>query len=237
MHSPFVYDLITKCFYDHSPYPEYAAIKHYRQELKDSPAHIEVTDLGSGSKTLKTSTRSVKQMVSVSSSTTSRTRLLFRLARYLQPKEVLELGTSLGVATQALALGHPESRICSIEGCPQTFALAQAQLKKQHLQNLTLLNAPFSEALPQLNTPQYDLVFIDGHHEEAATLQYFEQLLPKAHNDSVFIFDDIHWSAGMQSAWKQVAAHPSVRVSIDTFFWGLVFFRKEQAREHFKIRL
>ena len=62
-------------------------------------------------------------------------------------------------------------------------------------------------------------------------------LLPKTHNDSIFIFDDINWSKGMQEAWNKIKAHPQVSVSIDTFFWGMVFFRKEQVKEHFKIRV
>ncbi len=68
-------------------------------------------------------------------------------------------------------------------------------------------------------------------------LKYFEQLLPTAHNDSVFIFDDIHWSPGMEEAWKEIKKHTDVRVSVDTYQWGLVFFRKEQAKQDFKIRL
>ena len=82
-----------------------------------------------------------------------------------------------------------------------------------------------------------DLVFIDGNHQKEATLSYFQKLLPLAHNETVFIFDDIHWSAGMEEAWKEIQANPKVTVSIDSFFWGLVFFRKEQKKEHFVLRL
>ncbi|MCM4161737.1 class I SAM-dependent methyltransferase [Antarcticibacterium flavum] len=85
--------------------------------------------------------------------------------------------------------------------------------------------------------PTTDLIYFDGNHSKEATLKYFEQLLPLAHNDSVFIFDDIHWSKGMEEAWAEIKGHPRVRVSIDSFFWGIVFFRKEQEKEHFIIRL
>lgn len=82
-----------------------------------------------------------------------------------------------------------------------------------------------------------DLVYFDGNHQKEATLKYFYQLLPLAHNDSVFIFDDIHWSKGMEEAWEEIKKHPDVRVTIDSFFWGIIFFRKEQEKEHFIIRL
>ena len=88
-----------------------------------------------------------------------------------------------------------------------------------------------------LKDKSWDLVFMDGHHNKEATLNYFEALLPQLHSNSIVILDDINWSRGMQEAWAAVKAHPQVTVTIDTFFWGLVFFRHEQAKEHFTIRL
>ena len=90
--------------------------------------------------------------------------------------------------------------------------------------------------IPSLDT-EFDLIFIDGNHQKEATLSCFENLLPKAHNDTIFIFDDINWSKDMTEAWEAIKKHPKVTVSIDTFFWGFVFLRTEQAKEHFTIRL
>jgi hypothetical protein len=71
-----------------------------------------------------------------------------------------------------------------------------------------------------------DFAFIDGHHAAEPTLDYFDQCLAKAHNDTVFIFDDIHWSTGMEEAWVAIKAHPKVTVTIDLFHFGIVFLRK-----------
>ena len=68
-------------------------------------------------------------------------------------------------------------------------------------------------------------------------MNYFEILLPTITNETVWIFDDIHWSEEMEEAWKIIKKHPKVTVTIDTFQWGLVFFRKEQEKEHFVIRI
>ena len=81
----------------------------------------------------------------------------------------------------------------------------------------------------------FDLVYFDGNHSKKATLDYFEALLPTISNDSVWIFDDIHWSADMEEAWEIIKKHPKVSVTIDTFQWGIVFFRAEQEKEHFII--
>jgi predicted O-methyltransferase YrrM len=146
----------------------------------------------------------------------------------------LELGTNLGVGTQALAL-HTASQVTSVEGCPQLFEFSKKQFAS--FNNIRLVHSSFKEALDDLSRQSWDLIFIDGHHEKKATLSYFEQLLPATHNDTLIILDDINWSRGMLEAWAEIKAHPKVRVSIDTFFWGLVFFREEQAKEHFAIKL
>jgi hypothetical protein len=40
----------------------------------------------------------------------------------------------------------------------------------------------------------------------------------------------------MAEAWDNIKAHPAVMLTIDLFYIGLVFFRKEQPRQHFKLR-
>jgi predicted O-methyltransferase YrrM len=85
-------------------------------------------------------------------------------------------------------------------------------------------------------TENFNLIYFDGNHSKKATLAYFDLLLPTIDNDSVWIFDDIHWSLEMEEAWEIIKNHPKVKVTIDTFQWGFVFFRREQEKEHFIIR-
>ena len=88
--------------------------------------------------------------------------------------------------------------------------------------------------LKQLGT--LDMAFIDGNHRYEPTVQYFEQCLPHTHENSVLIFDDIHWSADMERAWETIKAHPSVKLTLDLFWCGVVFFRHEnREKEHFKL--
>jgi len=225
VHSPFVYNLVTKCFYDKTKYSGYQAIKNYKKSLLKNASTIKVSDLG------------VADIAKNAGSTDTRTKLLLRLAQYFQPQHVLELGTSLGIATHAIHLGHPEAHISSIEGCPNTASFAKNQLRSNGSERIKIINGAFKETLENLTANSYDFIFFDGNHQKEATLQYFETLLKTAKNDTVFIFDDIYWSEGMTEAWEQIKAHPTVTVTIDTFFWGLVFFRTEQAKEHFKIRI
>jgi predicted O-methyltransferase YrrM len=136
-----------------------------------------------------------------------------------------------------MALGYEDGRVTSIEGCPTISAFARQQLDTFNIQNIVLKTGRFEEHLPTLKKQQWDFIFFDGNHQKEATLQYFEQLLASVHNDSVFIFDDIYWSKSMTDAWEFIKQHPQVTITIDSFFWGLVFFRQEQPKENFKIRL
>lgn len=237
VHSPFVYQLVTKCFYDKTQYKDYYKIIDFKKRLKKVNLKINVTDFGVGSKKLKSSTRKVSKIVKHVSISKKNAKLLYRITKYFEFSSILELGTSLGFATQSISLGNPDAKITTIEGCPEISKYTKTHFNTLLLDNIKLINGNFNDEIKKLTSNTYDLVFFDGNHQKEATLLYFETLLKTAHNDSVFIFDDIYWSKGMTSAWNTIKKHPKVSVTIDTFFWGIVFFRKEQLKEHFKIRV
>lgn len=237
VHSPFVYDLVTKCFYDKTVYNDYKFILNYRKSLLKNNTKIKVTDLGAGSQVMKQKVRVVSNVTKNAGTTDKRAKFLYRLTNYFKPENILELGTSLGIATYALSLGNPEAKITSIEGCPETATFSKAHLKKYRAENTRLITGNFNDEIEKLTSTTYDLIFFDGNHQKNATLKYFDTLLKTAHNDSVFIFDDIYWSKGMTEAWETIKKHPKTTVTIDTFFWGFVFFRSEQKKEHFTIRV
>lgn len=240
VHSPFVYSLVTKCFYNTKKRPSYKTIKAYRKSLLKKHDSISVTDFGAGSRVFKSVSRKISSIAKNAGITPSRARLLNRLIPYLDIKNALEIGTSLGIGTAAMAAGN-EVNITTIEGCPETGRIAKEQFQAQNFQEIDLKIGEFDLVLKEVTSaskkPEFDLIYFDGNHQKEATLSYFQTLLPTVHNDTVWIFDDIHWSPEMEQAWEEIKAHPSVKVTIDTFFWGFVFFRREQEKEHFVIRL
>lgn len=236
MHSPFVYGLVTNCFNDKTKYPEYEILKSHRKALRSDTSMVEMKDFGQGSRVFKGNARKVSAVVKNAGMKKKRQKLLFRLAKYFKSETVLELGTSLGLGTVALSLSNEFSAIHTVEGCPNTLSKAQEYFEKFNLHNIQIHQELFSEFLENTST-QFDLIFIDGDHNGERTLGYFNSLLKKVHNNSVIIFDDIYWSKDMTAAWQKIIANEKVTVSIDTFQWGLVFFRKEQSKQHFVIRL
>lgn len=243
VHSPFVFSLVTKCFYDKTNYSEYKVLKEYRNSLLENHNIIEVTDFGAGSRVFKSNQRKVSAIAKNAGISKKRAKLLFRVVRYFQPDSILEIGTSLGLATSALALGNKsrslESKITTLEGCPNTMAIAKKQFQNFNFKNINAITTEFKDYLlsENLKSKTCNLIYIDGNHSKEATLNYFELLLPTINNETVWIFDDIHWSVDMEEAWKIIKNHPKVTVTIDTFQWGIVFFRYEQEKEHFTIRV
>lgn len=238
VHSPFVFSLLTKCFYDKEAKPEYSILKKYRNSLLENNNTIEVTDFGAGSKVFKSNTRAISKIAKTAGISPKHAKLLFRIVNYFQSESILEIGTSLGLATSALALGNSNAKITTLEGCPETAKIAQEQFQKFNFKNINSLVTEFNSYLIRNSKPEtYTLIYFDGNHQKQATLDYFELLLPTITNETLWIFDDIHWSPEMEEAWETIKKHPKVTVTIDIFQWGIVFFRKEQPKEHFTIRI
>ena len=236
VHSPFVYEFVTKCLYDRKNHEWYSRLKNYRSGLLKSDEVIQVTDFGVGSRVFKSNERAVNDIAKHAGATYKRMKLLARVVNYFKPERILELGTSVGLATAGLA-SPKTGEIISLEGCKQTARIARKQLVKAEFTNIGIEVGDFKDTLPLQSKKPFDLIYFDGNHSKEATLGYFERLLPSAENDSVWIFDDIYWSSGMTEAWEAIKKHPQVRVTVDCFWLGFVFFRKEQVKEHFKIRV
>lgn len=238
VHSPFVFNLVTKCFYKKADREKTIIYSKVRKSLLNNLNRINVTDIGAGSKVFKSNSRKISQITKVAGISNKRALLLIRLAEYFKPQSILEFGTSVGLSSSAMNIGNPNAIINTLEGCPNTANVAIELFNEFKLKNINVTTGEFESSLSNITfNKKLDLVFFDGNHQEKPTLQYFEHCLEFIHNDSVFIFDDIYWSKEMQSAWKKIKEHPRVKVTIDTFKWGIVFFRKEQEKEHFTIRL
>lgn len=239
IHSPFVYDFIEKVLNDTNQYACYTAIESRRSELLKDNTVIEVEDFGAGSSVIKTNKRIVAKIAKSSLKPGKFAQLLFRMVQYYQPKTIVELGTSFGITSSYLAAGNKNARLFTCEGAKNIAAIAHQTFSKLQVQNAVLQQGDFALTLPPLiqQLPALDFVFIDGNHRKEPTLQYFTQLLQASNNQTIFIFDDIHWSAEMEMAWKEIQQHSSVTLTIDLFFIGIVCINPDiKVKQHFTIR-
>jgi predicted O-methyltransferase YrrM len=239
IHSPFVFDFVTKVLNDRRVPEAFRRIESYRQALHQSRDTVTVEDFGAGSAFGSARERAVAQIARRAAKPARYGRLLYRIAEHYRCRHILELGTSLGVSTAYLASAPGVSRVVTMEGARAIAARAREGFASLGLDNIRLVEGNFDDTLEGALglLPQADLVFVDGNHREEPTLRYFRQCLQKSGSESIFIFDDIHWSPEMESAWAQIKAHPDVRCTIDLFFVGIVLFRDAfREKQHFVIR-
>lgn len=199
--------------------------EEYKKDLLKNPEIIEVTDYGAGSNIFNSNFRPIYKIAQVAGISRKKAKMLITLCNYYQPKNILEIGTSLGLGTFALHLGANSSKITTLEGCTNTAEVAKRQLKNHSAENIEIIVGEFNSTLPQLLMDNhFDFIYFDGNHSESATLTYFEWAVKNSDEGDFYIFDDIHWSKEMNKAWKKILKHPKVKTHVTTFEWGILFF-------------
>ena len=238
IHSPFVYDFVRNVLRNKKQYAEYTAIEQRRKELRTQTRTIEVLDLGAGSTQLHTKQRAVSDIARTSLSPRKYAQLLHTIIRYYQPQTILEMGSSLGISAAYLAAGNAQARCVTLEGAPNIAAIARETFAACNSPHIELIEGNFAHTLPIAleKLQRVDFAFIDGNHQQQATLDYFENIVPYCSEKTILVFDDICWSKGMYAAWQEICAHRQVAISIDVCKLGIVFLRKGIEKQDFTIR-
>lgn len=238
VHSPFVFEFVTKVTNSKLYSPEFSRIEKLRNELLNNHEEINVTDFGTAWGGPKNYRRKISAIAKHSARPAKYAQLLFRIVNYYKSETILELGTSFGISTLHMAAANAQSQLITIEGCPETSAIAKQNFQKLGFKNIQSETGNFDDVLNKIlpGIEKLDLVFVDGNHQKDATLNYFQKCIAKSHSKSIFIFDDINYSAGMQEAWRQIKSNPAVTVTVDLFVMGIVFFNPELTKQDFIIR-
>jgi len=236
IHSPFLYDFLMKVVFSNKKGPLIKQVNTAFKEYRNNKTYIDVEDYGAGSQIYTGNRRKIKDIVKSSSTKKKYGKLLFRLVDYYSPQNILEIGTSLGVGTLYLAISG-KANIYTIEGDKSIHSHANNLFKRLNLTNVKSINAQFDTVLPGLlnKIDGLGLVFFDGNHRLEPTLRYFELCLEKIDANSIFVFDDIHWSKEMEKAWEQIKSHNETRVTVDLFKMGIVFFDKKLNKQHYTV--
>jgi hypothetical protein len=87
------------------------------------------------------------------------------------------------------------------------------------------------------NTDSIGLLYVKQIKNAEDLISYFNAALKKLNTQSILIFDGIHDSKEMEASWETIKMHKEVKLTIDLFKQGIVFFRQEQLeKENFIIR-
>ncbi len=239
VHSPFVFDFIIHVLDDRKKYACYDIIESLRRSLLKNDTEIEIEDFGAGSAVIPFKNRKVKDIARSSLKKKKYAQLLFRIAKYFHSKNIVELGTSFGITTCYLASSNNNAKVITLEGSNNISKIALQNFNEATVDNIELIKGDFAKTISSVceKFKTIDLLFIDGNHRKKSTLEYFQFFLKKSNENSIFIFDDIHWSKEMEEAWEEIKGHHSVTLTIDLFFIGLVFFSKDfKVKQDFPIR-
>ncbi|MCU7694106.1 O-methyltransferase [Haoranjiania flava] len=242
-HSPFVFDFIKNVLNKKPHQSDVGGIEQIRHSLQEDNRLLTLQDFGAGSSIENIKQRRVSSIAKNSLKSEKCAQLIYKIVKYYQPKTILELGTCLGITTSYLASANKWAAVHTMEGAHEVAQVAKDIFKKQSLDNIQITEGNFDDTLPAFienfskQHEGLDFAFIDGNHREAPTVSYFHALKPLLHKDSIVVFDDIHWSEGMERAWEKIKNDDDVTLSIDLFFIGIVFFKKEfKVKQHFTIR-
>jgi predicted O-methyltransferase YrrM len=234
VHSPYLFQFLQNVIYDKSSYYIFPKIETIRRDLVNDKQILYVNDFGTGndreltiSKIAKNSLKSPKYG-----------QMLFKAVNFSKSKNVLELGTSLGLTTSYLASSSTNIRCISLEGSTEIAKVACENFKILQLENIRIITGNIDYTLREVlnEFENLDLIFIDANHKLPEIYQYFELCLAKVHDDTILVIDDIYWSADMEKTWSMIKSHERVTSTFDFFQLGIVFFRPDLYKAHYRMR-
>jgi predicted O-methyltransferase YrrM len=218
--------------------PFFEKIEQERKKLLQSRRVILFNDLGAGGKggnglkelrVAAVAKRSLKQA--------RYARFLYRLAAHVQAHHMVELGTSLGITTAYLA-SVEGAKVYTVEGDVNIHEIALANWANLSITNIQAsvfnLNEKWADLVNSMD--KIDLLFIDANHRQEAMIQYFHQSLPRLHEKSVVVFDDIYWSEDTRQAWEILKNEKGVTLSFDIYQMGVLFFDTNLSKENFILK-
>jgi len=238
IHSPFVFDLVTRVFRNKIDADIVCCIEKVRKKLITDRRSIVVNDLGTGSEKLKSNKRKVSDIARYSSVPEKYGILLSNIAAEFGNPLIVEFGTSFGISTMYMASACSDTTLNTMEGCPEISQIAIANFKEAGLNNINVLTGSFDEKWSDAISAgiKPGLVFIDGNHRKEPVLKYFNQISEISDNKTVVIIDDIYFSKEMESAWNEIKHSENVTLTIDIFRMGIVFFREGISYQNYTIR-
>jgi len=237
IHSPFVFDWYYHHLNPSKIYYAFKEINDLRNNLENDKRMVEISNLGAKSSAIRQNTK-LSQIAKNNSIPHRYGRILFEIAQRSAANYILEIGTCIGLSSLYLAKGNSQSKLITLEGHAPYANIAREVFKVAQANNIELIQGDFETKLPAVlqKLKRLDLVFFDGNHRYMPTISYFEQCLKLKHEQSIFIFDDIHWSKEMEKAWEEIKRHPDVSITLDFFRLGVVFFRKGIVKQNFVLR-
>lgn len=235
IHSPFVFALYYRVLKGKGMPALPDAIRKYLHSFRSATTHIEREQQGATGRMQRTLLKEIALRESASQRDTS---ALFRLAYYLKPGIILELGTCVGKSACAMAMGAPLAKVISVDADSNLQEFARQKTASLGLTNIEFRNGSFRDILPLISSEhsKIDLIFLDGDHRKEETIRLVQHLLPCLSSQGLILIHDIHYSEEMMEAWEFVQGFSEVSASVSTFTMGFLFVSEGLSRQRFRLR-
>ena len=239
IHSPFVYDIVSRVFRNKTDPAIVYRIEKIRRRLMSDNRIIEFNDLGSGPADQRNKLRKVSAIARYSPVTKRYGRLLASMASEFGRPLIVEFGTSFGISTMYLASVCGDTEVITMEGSKAAVEIAVKNFEEAGLRNIRLIAGSFEDSIHEIVNQGISpgLIFIDGDHKKKPLLENFEKMAEISGNNTVIIIDDINYSREMEEAWNEIKQSGKVTLTLDVFRMGIVFFRQGLSHNNYIIRL
>ncbi len=226
VHSPFVFDLITKVIEEKYAYYCFQDLELLRKKLSFNTGEITYTDRKEkgGRKT-----RSVGEIVRRESIRPKQGALLFRLTNYFKPRNILQIGTTTGLSTLYLTSYATGLRCVALENIPEFAPIARQAFAKGGRNPIDLRVGNYMDLLPKAlkEMTSLDFVFFNAPYERQDNLRLFNACMKYARNDTVFVLAGIKANREMRDLWEEIQACPEVTVTLDLYSLGIVLLNRK----------
>ncbi|MDR0542638.1 MAG: hypothetical protein LBH19_10595 [Dysgonamonadaceae bacterium] len=217
VHSPFVYNLITKVIEEKSAYYALEEIENFRRQLlKDNDLSL---------------------ITARETQSAAYGALLFRMVNFFKCRNVIEIGSSTGVMGLYLAMASRTRCQCRLLDERQGLAQCIRQFARtHHLSKLQYMEGDYRENIPSLyaELSGADLLFINQLPETMTGSGLMDLCRPLIGRQSILILDGINRSKEMHKIWESLKRDPQSRVMVDLYALGIAFFNDKLPKRYYK---
>ncbi len=230
IHSPFVFYLVTMVIEEKLPYYRFVQIENLRTLLTKTKKKIKENRNGVEKE------RRISEFVYESSFSPSYDQLLFRLVNFFKPKNVVEIGDSVGITTLYLATSDTRRPTYTIGESKDLADFAHTTFGKVGLQNIIQLAGSVEEKLPVVLSKEKNVDFVYfGRQASVEAMQKSLSLLSSCFTGkTVLLMSDI-WKDDRKKLWESVKKQGGGRVSIDMFHYGILIYNEDLQCENYNL--
>lgn len=209
VHSPFVYDFITKCLYNHEKNVNQQALRNDLKQFCFS----------------ENNALSPKKL-----------KLLLQIINYFNPEWLANRQANNELVIENLK-SSSKREIINLNSS-KNIEEPENNVYFTRQNEWSLFSSEVFQSIIHTDKKEpFCLFFINKKHLNNGLKAFLESAFDSFSPKSLLILEGVHNSKENETLWTEIKNLNQVSVTVDLFFWGIVFLRKGQAKEHFKIRV